>query len=104
VSITVLLGWVHGDVHDMPGNLGSRTRTSQEQFGQRRAAGRITVIPLNSSPSHRPLVGGKRPQENPDQPCKNTRGRGLIVHSSVDQEMVGKAVFNLEDFFMGCIH
>ena len=44
------------------------------------------------------------PPGNPEQPWKNTRGRGLIVHSSVDQEMVGKAVVNLDDFFMGCIH
>ncbi len=44
------------------------------------------------------------PPGNPDQPWKNTRGRGLIVHSSVDQEMLGKAVVNLDDFFMGCIH
>jgi hypothetical protein len=44
------------------------------------------------------------PPGNPYQPWKNTRGRGLIVHSSVDQEMVGKAVVNLDDFFMGCIH
>ena len=44
------------------------------------------------------------PPGNPEQPWKNTRGRGLIVHSSVDQEMVGKAVVNLDDFFMGRIH